>query len=119
VRPSRPDRRPGPRYGECVAEPAVVVRGMRVGYGKFVVLDDVDLTVAEGEIVVSEIPADAVGIAVPQPASKAHRSPIALSFIANETVRVRRRLRNAREAVPVRSPRDRSTTLAAMTHLRG
>jgi ABC-type transport system involved in cytochrome bd biosynthesis fused ATPase/permease subunit len=39
-----------PRYGEGVAEPAVVVRGMRVGYGEFVVLDDVNLTVAEGEI---------------------------------------------------------------------
>ena len=30
---------------------AVVVRGMRLGYGQFVVLDEVDLTVAEGEIV--------------------------------------------------------------------
>jgi ABC-2 type transport system ATP-binding protein len=29
----------------------VTVRGMRVAYGKFVVLEDVDLTVAEGEIV--------------------------------------------------------------------
>jgi ABC-2 type transport system ATP-binding protein len=34
-----------------VAEPAVAVRGVRVGYGSFVVLDDVDLTVAGGEIV--------------------------------------------------------------------
>jgi ABC-type branched-subunit amino acid transport system ATPase component len=33
-----------------VAEPAVVVRSVRVGYGRFVVLDDVDVTVAEGEI---------------------------------------------------------------------
>jgi ABC-2 type transport system ATP-binding protein len=34
-----------------VAEPAVAVRGVRVGYGSFVVLDDVDLAVAGGEIV--------------------------------------------------------------------
>ena len=42
---------PGPRYGEDVTDLAVVVRGMRLGYGQFVVLDEVDLTVAEGEIV--------------------------------------------------------------------
>jgi energy-coupling factor transporter ATP-binding protein EcfA2 len=34
-----------------VAEPAVAVRGVRVGYGSFVVLEDVDLTVAAAEIV--------------------------------------------------------------------
>ncbi len=40
-----------PRYGGSVAEPAVAVRGVRVGYGSFVVLDDVDLAVAGREIV--------------------------------------------------------------------
>jgi ABC-type multidrug transport system ATPase subunit len=34
-----------------VAGPAVAVRGVRVVYGSFVVLEDVDLTVADGEIV--------------------------------------------------------------------
>ena len=34
-----------------MAGPAVAVRGMRVAYGTFVVLEDVDLTVAGGEIV--------------------------------------------------------------------
>jgi len=34
-----------------VAGPAVAVRGVRVGYGSFAVLEDVDLTVAAGEIV--------------------------------------------------------------------
>ena len=37
------------RWG--VAGPAVAVRGVRVAYGSFVVLEDVDLTVAGGEIV--------------------------------------------------------------------
>ena len=40
-----------PRYGECVAGPTVAVRGVRVAYGSFVVLEDVDLAVAGGEIV--------------------------------------------------------------------
>ncbi len=40
-----------PRYGEGVAGPAVAVRGVRVGYGSFAVLEDVDMTVAAGEIV--------------------------------------------------------------------
>src|SRR5690242_10219726 len=53
-RPCGDDRRRhaiGPRYGEGVAGPTVAVRGMRVGHSSFVVLEDVDLTVAGGEIV--------------------------------------------------------------------
>jgi len=38
------------RYGEGVAELAVAARGIRVAYGKTVVLDHVDLDVAKGEI---------------------------------------------------------------------
>jgi len=34
-----------------VAGPAVAVCGVRVAYGSFVVLEDLDLTVADGEIV--------------------------------------------------------------------
>jgi hypothetical protein len=41
----------GPRYGEGVAGPAVAVRGVRVGYGSLAVLQDVDLSVAGGEVV--------------------------------------------------------------------
>jgi ABC-2 type transport system ATP-binding protein len=35
----------------CVAGPAVAVRGVRVAYGRLVALDELDLIVAEGEIV--------------------------------------------------------------------
>ena len=48
--PARNRRRLAGRYGEDVAEIAVAARGIRVAYGKTVVLDHVDLTVAEGEI---------------------------------------------------------------------
>ena len=41
----------GPRYRGGVAGTAVAVRGVRVAYGSFVVLEDVDLAVAGGEIV--------------------------------------------------------------------
>ncbi len=34
-----------------MAGPAVAIRGMRAAYGRFAVLEDVDLTVADGEIV--------------------------------------------------------------------
>jgi ABC-2 type transport system ATP-binding protein len=40
-----------PRYGWRVSDLIVAVRGMSVGYGKVVVLEDIDLIVAVGEVV--------------------------------------------------------------------
>jgi ABC-2 type transport system ATP-binding protein len=39
------------RYGDTVKSPVVVVHGLRMAYGKVVVLEDVDLTASAGEIV--------------------------------------------------------------------
>src|SRR6202167_286497 len=39
------------RYGDTVKSPVVVVHGLRMAYGKVIVLEDVDLTASAGEIV--------------------------------------------------------------------
>lgn len=49
--PIAPEPGPKRRYGKGVAGPLVAIRGIRVAYGTFVVLDDLDLNVARGEIV--------------------------------------------------------------------